>query len=515
VKEGTAVARFVLPLLLLTATTALLWAAHGYASAHRLFGSAAFSSVFLAGALFSSALLFVSATSQLVLRLGFAWLLRNEPTQLQRALIVAVLTFIAAAVSLWYSGLDLSTILTTSALLSAIVGLSVQPMLGSLMSGLAMHGLVRPGDGVVLDGEPVAITSLNWRSVVGRRTNGSRVIMPNARLADGTLQVLAHDRPVRAEVKLDMPTWMAPHRVRKLVSELVAEFGEVDATQPIVVLPSAYDASKPLAGYRVEFWVRHYADRAAVEGRVLRRFWYAFQREGIVPVSDGAPQAQRDVERSSHLDIVMAALQGEGGTLVATAETESLARSLMAAGETLRYDDGERIVLPERLADCMCVLLDGAVSEIAPGEEHARPSIGSARTGQQLTRATSLSLIEQALARRIGPYAAHAVEQASADGASLPEVCAMVAHEIDDNADRQAFMREACPSAQRTRGPGLLFRAALDSAQRLVAMPPTRAVDHALVLAVPESALPAGGLGVVGQHEQRGKTRHAAAARTA
>ena len=279
--RGAVLWRFVLPLLLLIAITALLWMSYGFASTYRLFGSAAFSSIFQVGALVSTAILFVFVTATLVVRVGFAWLLQNEPTQLQRGLIVAVLTFIAAAIALWYSGLDLSTILTTSALVSAIVGLSVQPMLASLMSGLTVHRLIRIGDGVLLDGEHVEITSLNWRSVMARRTNGSVVFVPNARLADGTLQVLAHDRPTRAEVKLDVPTSVAPHRVRKLVTELVDDFAEVDSMLPVVVLPVAYEASKPLTGYRVEFWVRHYAQRTAVEGRVLRRFWYAFQREGI------------------------------------------------------------------------------------------------------------------------------------------------------------------------------------------------------------------------------------------
>ena len=60
-----------------------------------------------------------------------------------------------------------------------------RPELASLMSGLTLHGLVRAGDAVLLEGEPVEIIRLNWRSVMGRRTNGSAVFVPNARLADG------------------------------------------------------------------------------------------------------------------------------------------------------------------------------------------------------------------------------------------------------------------------------------------------------------------------------------------
>ncbi len=494
--RGTVVSRFVLPLLLLISITVLLWLCYGFASAYRLFGSPAFEAVFLVAALVSTALLFVFVAANLIVRVAFAWLLGSDPTQLQRGLIVAVLTFIAAAAALWYSGLDLSTILTTSALLSAIVGLSVQPMLVSLMSGLTVHRLIRIGDGLLLDGEDIEITSLNWRSVTARRANGSTLIVPNGKLADGSLQILAHDQPARAQVKLDLPTSLAPHRIRKLLTELVDDFAEVDSTQPVVALPVGYEGSKPTTAYRVDFWVRHYAQRAAVEGRVLRRFWYAFQREGIMARAADTPNPQSDLDSARHLKAVTAALRKAAPTRSGnSAASETFAESVLAAGEVLPYDEGERIVVPEHLSGHVFVLLEGELSEIQSAGHNSNaplPWMTAARAGHALTRAVSLSLIEGALARRIGPYATHAVEKASGGGASLSDVCATVAQEIDDAGARDGFLQEACPATEIISGPGFLFRVLRDSAHRLVPNPPMRAVDYALVLAVPEAALEPG-----------------------
>ena len=121
--------RFVLPVLLLTAITALLWVSYGFAAAYHLFGSAAFASTFRIAAALATAVLFIFVGAHLIVRLVFAWLLQYEPTQLQRGLVIALLSFIAAAMALAYFGLDVGTILTTSALVSAIIGLSVQPLL--------------------------------------------------------------------------------------------------------------------------------------------------------------------------------------------------------------------------------------------------------------------------------------------------------------------------------------------------------------------------------------------------
>jgi hypothetical protein len=81
------------------------------------------------------------------------------------------------------------------------------------------------------------------------------------------------------------------------------------------------------------------------------------------------------------------------------------------------------------------------------------------------------------------------VARASADGAGLAAVCAAVAGEIDDSQQREDFLREASPPAQQTRGPGFLFRCQRDPAQRLAPHPPLRAIDYALLLVTPESAL--------------------------
>ena len=484
--------RFVLPVLLLIAITALLWLSYGFTSTYQLFGSAALSWIFRAAAAVATAILFVVVAAHLVLRLGFAWLLQYEPTDLQRGLVVALLSFIAAAIALAYFGLDLGTILTTSALVTAIVGLSLQPILGSLMSGLTLHRLIRIGDGVLLNGEQVEITSLNWRAVVAKRPNGSAVVVPNARLADSTLEVLAHDRPTRAEVLLEIPTAIAPHRVRKLVTEICDDFPEVDSTEPIVVLPQKYAGSNPLTTYRAAFWVSQYAERADVEGWVLRRTWYAFRREGLASHVAALPDQEADAESALLVSAVGAALRTARAHLNDGPET--LTKSVIAAGESLLYDDGERIVLPERLAGCFCVLIDGQLAEILPTREipgAAVPSTAAARAGHEMTRAASLALIERALAARIGPYAGHSVARASADGASLAAICTAVAEEIDDLDERRVFLREVSPPAQQMWGPGFLFRCQRDSAQRLVSQPPLRAADYALLLVAPEAALEA------------------------
>jgi small-conductance mechanosensitive channel len=478
------VSNFLFPLLLLVAITALLWTSYSLALSYHLFGSRAVTSVFYVGALVSTAVLVIYIAANLILRIAFAWLLQGEATDLQRKLTIAMLTFIVSAFTLGFAGFNVTTILTTSAFLTAIVALSVQTMLSSLFAGLSIHHLIRIGDAVILDGEPLEIKSLHWRSVITRKPNGSTIVVPNSKLADGTLQLLAHDQPLQAEVKLNIASTVSPHRVRKLVRAVLEGFEEIDSAKPNVVLPLAFEPDKPVVSYQVQFWVRQYAKRANVEGRVLRRFWYAFQREGLIAL-EAISVKETPVDQAHHFDAIEIALRDSGFS--DSAAIESAATALLDSGVVLAYDDGERINLPERLAQRIYVLLEGELSQPFDAEHPnkllARNTNGAARN--ELTRGGWLALMEGSLARRIGPYASWAIEHAASDSASISEICSTVAREIDDGADRAAFLKEINPPIARILNPGLVFRSSRNAAQLLVSETQMQVVDHALILAVP------------------------------
>jgi small-conductance mechanosensitive channel len=81
-----------------------------------------------------------------------------------------------------YFGVDLTTVITTSAVFTAAAGLALQPTLGGIIAGMIVHRdrIVHTGDAILIDNEPVEVVSLGWRSVVAlQAATGSRYRMPN------------------------------------------------------------------------------------------------------------------------------------------------------------------------------------------------------------------------------------------------------------------------------------------------------------------------------------------------
>ena len=77
--------------------------------------------------------------------------------------------------------LDISSVLATSAMMSVVIGLALQPTLGHLFAGVSME-IERPlkvGDFVRRDDQLEGqVTSLNWRSVYLRTERGSTLVKP-------------------------------------------------------------------------------------------------------------------------------------------------------------------------------------------------------------------------------------------------------------------------------------------------------------------------------------------------
>ena len=510
----------VLVVLSLAAMAAVLWWFHGVSAGFQLFASPGLVWGLDVAASITTALLAVAVVGHAIVRVALLAVCGVEPSGFQRAGLYAVLGTAAGAAVLTHLGVNVTAVFATSAILTAVFGFALQPTLNGLIGGLTLHTdrVLRIGDAILQDGVPVEVTAFNWRSVSGRKRDGSLVVFPNARIVDGTIEILPRDRPVRADTVFPAPITLAPQRLSDLVGELVADFAGVDDGQPVTVAPVAFDPDKALARYRVRYWLHAYADRSDIEAEVLRRVWYALQREGIAwPVNTLYDPEFRKLQEPSALlahdwpDAIAAAIARAPAQPDLVGLLGHSAQAIACAGVPLFYAATERIVLPPRACGSVCLLVQGEAYEIAsefdtlsnpgsspgssPGQlagdqefdrDGGRLSHGD--TGHLSHRAT-IKRISDRLAEVIGPYAEVAVRRAAGEVAGGAKICARVADEIADPVLRQAFLAETSMPEERRHGPGLVFRLRRDAAGNFVPDPLLRAAEACALVAIPPGML--------------------------
>ena len=426
-------------------------------------------------ALIATGALVVMALAELLLHRALRGAER-EPSGFVRALVYLALTFFAGCLALLHLGYNVPAVLATSTIVTAAVGLALQPTLGGVIGGLVINAdrLVRVGDHVRQDGQWVEVTDLGWRSIVATSGTGRIVVIPNARLSDHVTEVVRAREPVMIQFNFRAEVAERPERVAQLVASMVTDLPLVDRGSPVKVIPLDYNPTSRSLRYGVRFWITDPSSSEAVLGEAHRRLWYVFQRNGLTFPTAEPRETVRDTTVTP--DTLMPMLES------ALAENASQAHAMAKAGAVLIFATGERLVAPDRVGGAQFLIIQGAADASVPGRHSDAFRFDPAGRAGQLHR------IAVALARHVGPYADFAVRRVARQEGDLDTLCQTVSLEIDAPEARAAFLAEMSPRPGPTASVGAWLTAHFDAAGLLVCGDGLRARTETILLAVPAVA---------------------------
>jgi small-conductance mechanosensitive channel/CRP-like cAMP-binding protein len=280
------------------------------------------------------------------------------------ASILRTLLILAAAFVIMKSILDydISPLLASTALLTAVLGFALQGVLSNLLAGMSLHitRSVLPGDWVAIGDVEGEVLETNWRETRLRTTNGHIMIIPNSTVSAATIHNMTRPTRLRRH-HLDVGASYAdaPGDVIDALVKAASSVPRVLADPP----PEAYVTAFQDYGinYAVRYWTYGYHERLPLDGDVARMIYYQFKRRGIeipFPMSDkllndfmavvyeqrrlppdDQELAQRvvDLKASDFWRRLM--LDGEGEPLLSDADLRQMARIV----RRLRYTSGETL----------------------------------------------------------------------------------------------------------------------------------------------------------------------------
>jgi small-conductance mechanosensitive channel/CRP-like cAMP-binding protein len=212
--------------------------------------------------------------------------LRLKPPRIMRDLLLA-LAYVVVAITILSRDVDITGIVATSAVLTAVIGLSFQDTLGNMMGGMAlqMERAFGVGDWIRIDGQEGRIKETRWRHTSIETRNWDTIIIPNSILMKTQVTVLGR----RAGQLLKHRQWVyfnvdfrySPADVVDAVeaalrAEPIAHVaGE---PQPNCVL---MDFKESYASYAVRYWLTDLALDDPTNSVVRTRIYYALRRAGI------------------------------------------------------------------------------------------------------------------------------------------------------------------------------------------------------------------------------------------
>jgi len=155
--------------------------------------------------------------------------LGRSPPRIVEDVAIVVVYVIFGFTQLRAAGVDLSSIVTTSAILTAVIAFAMQDTLGNLLGGLALQvdNSVQVGDWVQVDSLVGRVRDIRWRSTLIETRNWETVVIPNSQLMKSRFAILGRREgsPLQWRRILDfmVDPGVPPARVIALVNEEMRE----------------------------------------------------------------------------------------------------------------------------------------------------------------------------------------------------------------------------------------------------------------------------------------------------
>lgn len=252
---------------------------------------------------------------------------------------------------------NLATILTPSAILTAIIGLSMQDTIGNFIAGLIIQ-IEKPfdlDDWIEVDGQRGQVREMNWRYTKIETIDKIYMIIPNNKIS--TEKVINYSKPtpvVKEFINIGVSYDVAPVKVKQAILSILKTNPHVIQKEESEVFLHEYGDSNIV--YRIAYMIGDPGMHRSIRDEVYSAIWYQFKKHVIeIPypirtVIMKQPSAQADLSEPVRL---------LGSMPLFTGVSPEGLEHLIRFGLTHTIAPGHVVVKEQEPGDSMFFILDG------------------------------------------------------------------------------------------------------------------------------------------------------------
>jgi small-conductance mechanosensitive channel len=289
------------------------------------------------------------------------------------------------------AGVNLTSIIATSAVVTAVIGLSLQATLGNVVSGIALQvdDSLQAGDWIEFENKQQGqIKQIRWRHTVIETRDFDTLIVPNGQLMGQTIKVLGkrggNTVSHRMWVHFCVDFRFSPAEVIEVVNKALAA-APISGVSPspipnCVCLDLARENRDGYALYGVRYWLEDMGRVDQTSSDVRERIFSSLRRAGIPLAIPAAAlvMSEETSERSERKEArdVEAKLKALSGVELFGHLDEDERRALAQAARRTPFGRAEVITRQGATANWLYVLTKGDVEvRVATGDNERRVAV--------------------------------------------------------------------------------------------------------------------------------------------
>jgi small-conductance mechanosensitive channel len=211
---------------------------------------------------------------------------RPLPRIIEDLVIVVVYTVYGLS-QLRLAGVDLTGIIATSAIITAVLAFAMQDTLGNVLGGLAIQldNSVRVGDWIQMDGLSGRVIDIRWRSTAVETRDWQTVVIPNSLLMKNRFMIVGRREGAplqwRRGIRFMIDPAVPPARVITLIDEemheiMIANVARAPAPSCILV---GFEAGNLL--YELRYFLTDLQEDEYTDSAVRVHLFASLQRAGL------------------------------------------------------------------------------------------------------------------------------------------------------------------------------------------------------------------------------------------
>lgn len=255
-------------------------------------------------------------------------------------------------------GVNLASLLATSAMISVVLGLALQDTLGSFFAGLAlqMEAPLAIGDWVEIGEHLGQVSQISWRAVRIVSLERDEVTFPNSLVTRSTLVNFSRPTPVHLSyVEVPVHYRHPPNQVIAALTEATRGTPGVLDDPPCHALVWEYDPSAVI--YRARYFIANFQRINYIRSEVGARLWYRLRRDGIEHAYPVRVRRDEEPANDPGPSVAAALLKVDFLGPLTPEERNGLAARL----RPVAYGRAETIIRQGDLGDSLFVILRGRV----------------------------------------------------------------------------------------------------------------------------------------------------------
>ena len=205
-------------------------------------------------------------------------ILPNSPRILRDTLFILCSGVLVALSLQQHSRIDLVGLVTTSAVLTAVLGLAAQDPLKDLIGGLSLQveKVIREGDWIEIDNQIGRVESISWRDTELRCRNGSRLVLPHSSVSSSSIRNFTSFGAYGNKLLIGLDYSLPPHQAKAMMRKISNNHPLILDNPKTIIRIHEFEESTIV--YEWIIWHKNFSNRFAIRGEIQEQLWYSLSR---------------------------------------------------------------------------------------------------------------------------------------------------------------------------------------------------------------------------------------------